>query len=647
MLPLLDKGTILVILYIVYNKRNTPVMKKALLILALSPLFAFAQTLDPYAFYVSGNDGIGVNIQAGALVHVQGDLTNADAGMIFNDGVIELKGSLDNTTGSQFQPMYVSGSERAIKFVGDATQVIKGDFSNPLNNTFYNLVVDKGTSGSVVQLQTNVQIDGSLVFGTSTTGAPTYTPTLGIHYTDNSNKGVIRTYNGSSDYELYVANGSPDAIKGYPALGIDRALMMGDSYIQTRGVRGVGQGGLSRSVTTTGVNYVYPIGTATNGFQAIRFNFNSVGVGDNKIRGLFCDGTDNPSGYVGKMSSLCIGCGGYYPNPDNNGVNILYGTQWEVNPCNPGVQQWVILEQAIKDHGYWSFEGDPANQYIMESFPQSFSEEGTLDNSNYFETWRTLKYSSAVTDNPSQANDDWSSFLFTSVTDMADLISYTRNAGCYNYTEPGVPGGRYTGFSHFMVSHSKTTNALPVELVYLKAEPVNNQFIKVSWATAVEINNRGFEVLRSVDGINFTNIGWVDGNNNSTTTQTYYLDDNNVSPNVVYYYKLRQVDYDGHSEETYMVNAMITSGDIFTISDFIPNPSRDLSRLVINTSTAQDINVKMYDMLGREVSRAEHSLSAGQNTVYFDTNTLADATYTAIITANGKVYSKKLVIARQ
>ncbi|HLP52753.1 MAG TPA: T9SS type A sorting domain-containing protein [Chitinophagales bacterium] len=621
-------------------------MKKILLLLSLAPLFITAQTLDPYAFYVTGYDGIGVNIQPGALLHIQGDLTNTDAGMINNGGVIELKGNFDNTGAVQFQPMGV-GNEKVVKFIGDGTQVIKGDFSSPLTNSFYNLVIDKSTSNSAVELQTNVQIDGSLVFGTATTGASTYTPTLGANYTDNANKGVIRTYTGSSDYELYVANPDVEAIKGYPALGINSGAVQTNSYVQTRGARGVGQGGLSRSVGSTGVNYVYPVGTATNGYQAVRFNFNALGGGDNKIRGLFCDGTDNPSGYVGKMSTNCVGCGGYYPTPDNQGVNILFGTSYDPNPCNPGVQRWVILEQAIRDHGYWSFEGDPSNQYSMESFPQSFTEEGMVDNSNYFETWRTLKYSTPIGDNPSQATDDWTSQVYSSVTSMDDLITFTRNAGCYDHTQPGVPGGRYTGFSHFMVSHSKSNNALPVELIYLKAEPVNNQFIQVAWATSVEINNRGFEVLRSVDGMNFTNIGWVDGHNNSTTNHTYTFDDTDVSPNVIYYYKLRQVDNDNHSEETYIVNAMITSGDVFSISEFIPNPAKDASRIVVTTSVAQDIDVKVFDMLGRELSRASHTLTAGDNTIYFDTNILADATYTAVITANNKVYSKKLVIAHR
>ncbi|HLP19737.1 MAG TPA: hypothetical protein VK174_05525, partial [Chitinophagales bacterium] len=305
-------------------------MKKSILFLALAPLFSLAQTLDPNAFYISGyDDGVGVNIENGALLHIQGDLTNTNDGILNNDGIIELKGSFDNTGAVQFQPMGISGNEKAVKFIGSGTQVIKGDFTSPLTNSFYNLVIDKATSGSAVELQTNVQVDGSLVFGTATAGAASYTPTLGADYTNNANKGVIRTYSGTTDYELYIANANVDAVKGYPALGINSGVVASNSYVQTRGARGVGQGGLSRSVNTTGVNYVYPVGTATNGFQAVRFNFNALGGGDNKIRGLFCDGTDNPSGYVGKMSTNCVGCGGYYPTPDNQGVNILFGTSYD------------------------------------------------------------------------------------------------------------------------------------------------------------------------------------------------------------------------------------------------------------------------------------------------------------------------------
>jgi hypothetical protein len=90
---------------------------------------------------------------------------------------------------------------------------------------------------------------------------------------------------------------------------------------------------------------------------------------------------------------------------------------------------------------------------------------------------------------------------------------------------------------------------------------------------------------------------------------------------------------------------MITSGDVFSVSEFIPNPATDNSRLVVTTTTAQSIGVKLFDMLGRQISEEKSNLSNGQNTIYFDTNLLANATYTAVLTAGNKVYSKKLVIS--
>ena len=631
-------------------------MKNILLLLFFAPLFTFAQ-LDPNAFYVSAGGGTGVCVQNGALLHIQGTLTNnAEIG---TDGVIEIKGDIDNTNGVKFYPLSPSsGTEKVVKFIGNGTQTIRGDFSSAGTSNFYNLVIDKGTTGTYVQLENNAWVEGSLVFG-SATSSVAYTPTATSLLTNNSNKGVIRTYDASNiDHELFVYNPSVDAIKGYPALGINRSTNFTDSYVQTRGARAVGVGGLKRRVNHTGSAvtdaYVYPVGTATKGFQAVRINFSSINSGTDDVRGMFCNGTSNASGYVGHVSQFCIGCNqGYSGLPDNGGINVIFGNSAVgalPNPCaGPGhLQQWVILEDGIKDHGYWSFKSNDVSNnstYSLETFPRSFTEEGFQEPFNSEETWRTMHFKGDVSIDPSVASANWNTDAFA-ISNMSDFATYTRNAGCYGFTKPGVPGGVYTGFSHFAIKKSKSHNALPVELIYLKAEPVNNQFIQVSWSTAVEVNNSGFQVLRSTDGINFDNIGWVDGHNNSTITQTYSFDDHTAVANVVYYYKLNQVDNDGHSEETYIVNAMITGSDVFSISEFIPNPAKDLSRIVVNTSLAQTIDVKMFDMLGRELSNNTHNLNVGENTLYFDTDLLADATYTAVITTGNKVYSKKLVVSK-
>ena len=47
---------------------------------------------------------------------------------------------------------------------------------------------------------------------------------------------------------------------------------------------------------------------------------------------------------------------------------------------------------------------------------------------------------------------------------------------------------------------------LPIELIYINANPIDNQYIKVSWATASELNTKKFELLRSTDAYNKTKL---------------------------------------------------------------------------------------------------------------------------------------------
>ena len=75
-----------------------------------------------------------------------------------------------------------------------------------------------------------------------------------------------------------------------------------------------------------------------------------------------------------------------------------------------------------------------------------------------------------------------------------------------------------------------------------------------------DANNKGFDVMRSEDGFNFTKVGYINGHNNSTETNHYTFDDKSVVASKMYYYKLRQIDNDGKTSETKIVNAMITGG---------------------------------------------------------------------------------------
>ena len=574
------------------------------------------------------NDGGFLHTDGASILYVDGDIQNKDTAHIENDGVIELSGDLTNdNTAKMVNGSDDASTERAYKFIGGGVQWIYGDVSNDTNRYFYNLVIDKVTSGAHVGLQTDVNVKGSLVFGSSTTGSATYTPTINSTQTDHAGNGIINTYDLSgTDHELFITNDAANAVAGYAALAINAAPR--DAYIQTRGAQGQGLGGFARNVTTTGVPYVFPVGSNTNGYNAAALTFTNVGGGTDKIRSMFVDAT----GGIGSITQFCSGCGGSLP--DNNGFNYLFTS----TACHPS-PQWVIFDALPQDHGYWSYEGNPADHYLIEAYPNSFP---GFSGSGY-DTWRLIKKSATIDAVPS---GDWTTSITSSITDTADLLAYTRNGGCYS--GDGVPGGMYTGFSHFQMARTSNFNTLPVELISLEAQAIENKFIQVSWATSVEINNSGFEVLRSINGTDFIKIGWLPakGDGNSTSQSNYSFDDNQVEPNIQYYYKLKQIDKDNQAKYSSIVDAELNADDAPKVTDCFPNPANGSSSIMIHATVEATFSFDLYDITGQLIQRSSINAVPGYNRFDFETDRLAQGSYKVVVKSERNVFTRNLNILR-
>lgn len=587
------------------------------------------QAISMNAQTVLYNDGGLLSAGKGAVIHVEGDIQNKSTATMKNDGVIQLMGDFTNDpTAILSNGADSTSTERIYKFIGTGTQAIKGNVSDATDRYFYNLLIDKAVSGTAVELQTDATVKGSLVFGSSTSGAATYTPTAISTLTDNSNKGIIKTYDGSNtDYELFVTNSAADAVKGYAALSINGNPT--DAFIQNRGAQGVGVGGFARNVSSTSVPYVFPVGTVENGYNATALTFSAVGGGTDKVRSMFVDAT----GGVGSVSQFCSGCQGLAP--DNTGFNYYFPS----SSCNGGTPQWIIFDALPDDHGYWSYEGDAGDQYVIEAFPNSFPAfQGDASDS-----WRLLKKSATIDAVPS---GDWTPSITSSVTDTGDLVTYTKNAGCY--AGNGIPGGTYSGFSHFQMGRTSNSNTLPVELLYLTAQPVENKFIRLNWATSIEINNRGFEVLRSTNGVDFTKAGWVaaKGTGTSTTQSDYSFDDKSVEPNIQYYYKLNQLDNDGKSKYSKMVDAAINAGDELTVTECFPNPANGSSAIMIHTSSESAFSFELYDLAGQLIQKSAINAVPGFNRYEFMTGLLAQGSYKVVVKGDRSVFARNLNILR-
>jgi hypothetical protein len=89
--------------------------------------------------------------------------------------------------------------------------------------------------------------------------------------------------------------------------------------------------------------------------------------------------------------------------------------------------------------------------------------------------------------------------------------------------------------------------AMPVDLLSFTASADENHN-RIQWQTASEINNRGFWLEKSADGMNYSSVAFIDGAGTVSHTLDYQFDDFDVlNDAATVYYRLVQEDYDGES----------------------------------------------------------------------------------------------------
>ena len=139
--------------------------------------------------------------------------------------------------------------------------------------------------------------------------------------------------------------------------------------------------------------------------------------------------------------------------------------------------------------------------------------------------------------------------------------------------------------------------ALPVEFVDFSVFRDGHKSL-LSWITAKEINNEGFEIQHSLDGIHFETIAFVSGYGNSTTQHDYqYI---HLNPgNGVNYYRLKQLDYNGDFDysETISIRFDNLSNQIL----LYPNPASDILYIKIPSNQEENQKISILDGRGKQI----------------------------------------------
>ncbi|MBK9097325.1 MAG: DUF2341 domain-containing protein [bacterium] len=191
-------------------------------------------------------------------------------------------------------------------------------------------------------------------------------------------------------------------------------------------------------------------------------------------------------------------------------------------------------------------------------------------------------------------------------------------------------------------------NPLPVELNSFSAS-VNGSTVTLNWITETEVNNYGFEILRSAQNDNkgWILIGFVQGNGNSNSPKYYTFEDENLVAGI-YSYRLKQIDTDGQFEYSKVVEVNLGAPNKFELSQNYPNPFNPSTVIEFSLPKASQIKVDLYNITGEKVATiTEGMYESGSHKIEFsDKGGLPSGTYIYRLISDSFVQTKKMILLK-
>ena len=190
--------------------------------------------------------------------------------------------------------------------------------------------------------------------------------------------------------------------------------------------------------------------------------------------------------------------------------------------------------------------------------------------------------------------------------------------------------------------------ALPIELISFSGSwDALRSANQLTWITASEINNDFFEVERIVNSNgDWAVIGTVDGSGTSTIINEYGYSDQDINRSGTYYYRLRQVDFDGGYDYSNIIAIDVLLNTQPSLKVY-PNPVRQNAQLDLMVTTDDIASVKVTDLLGREVRGAKaYNVYSGHNMINVDCADLQSGSYIVLVTIGTTQQYKLIQVAR-
>lgn len=233
---------------------------------------------------------------------------------------------------------------------------------------------------------------------------------------------------------------------------------------------------------------------------------------------------------------------------------------------------------------------------------------------------------------------DWDDIVYLK-TYMIDSLGIT---GISNWTfsfanSISADGSRIVGTAYDQTLASRAYllqlyEPLPVELTSFSAIYTNTG-VELTWLTSTETNNQGFSIERKTSISDWSTIGFVGGNGTTTKPSFYSFVDNNVEANT-YYYRLKQLDFDGSFEYSNVIEIDVKPVNEYALSQNYPNPFNPSTTIEFSIAEQGLVNLSVYNLLGEKVATiVSEMMESGNHKIEFNAYNLASGIYLVKMTS--------------
>jgi endonuclease I len=274
-----------------------------------------------------------------------------------------------------------------------------------------------------------------------------------------------------------------------------------------------------------------------------------------------------------------------------------------------------------------AYKGDVArsNLYVATAYEdqvvgwqKNANADDILDGTTYpaFDTWYiNLLYQWHIQDPVSQKEIDRNNEVY--------MLQGTRNP--------------YIDHPEYVALVWQCSGVVPVTLINFNATKYNESAV-LTWYATREINFKGFEIERSIDGINFEKINFVAGQN----LANYSFTDKQLPDAATVFYRIKMVDEDSKSSYSKIVTVKLNNN----FSDVLvyPNPASSSLNIKLQQPLSQNSTLKITEVTGRNV--LQQIVPAAQNNIKVDVHNLSAGSYFITIKNDAQLVHHSFVIIK-